>query len=67
MRFDEIVAALVMAERHVNDASSTETFADMRLQLEHAKVSCNRALAGIEAQIKGSRGEPTILPRAPSG
>jgi hypothetical protein len=67
MRIEEVYDALDRAKCHTKDAADTETFADMRLQLEHAKAACNSALKGIEALIKGARGEPTILPRAPRG
>ena len=67
MRFEDIEAALVRARKHLQDAADTETFSDMRLQLEHAKSATSSALKGIEAQIKGARGDLTILPRAPRG
>jgi len=54
MRFDEIQTALDLAKRHVDDASKTEVFADMRMQLQLARQACKRAIDGMEVQIKAS-------------
>ena len=62
MRFDEIEAALDLAKRHVDEASTTTTFADMRIQLNHAQEAAKRAIDGMEVQIKGSLAQPTLLP-----
>lgn len=67
MRFDEIQTALDQAKKHVEDASKTDRFPDMRIQLQLARQVCKRAIDGMEVQIKATMRTPTLgatLPKA---
>ena len=60
MRFDEIQTALDQAKKHVDEASTTKTFTDMRIQLQLARQVCKRAIDGMEVQIKATMMTPTL-------
>lgn len=68
MRFDQIIERLEAAKRHVDEASLTDTFGDMRVQLQLALQACDQAIEGIKAQIAGSLAAPPLgstLPEEP--
>lgn len=62
MNFDQIIERLEAAKRHVDQASTTTTFGDMRAQLQLARQACARAIDGMEVQITNSFGAPVAPP-----
>ena len=54
MRFDQIQNRLDAAKRHVDEASHTMRFEDMRMQLRLAQRAIEEALSGIDTQVRGS-------------